>query len=140
MAFVTQPREPTQPCEGRTLSWVLQGHICCLQHVSSGGDNTGRLGHRDAELGFSDGPVVKNLPAIAGDMGSVPNRENPTCRGAPGLRSRGSPAVSSNDGSPRALELASRTGGAAAVEAQEGKPTCSREGPVEQQRPSAAKS
>ena len=89
--------------------------------------------------------MVKNLPASAGDMGSIPSRENPTCGGqgwgreAPGLRSRGSPAASSSDGSPRALEPAFRTGGAAAVEAQERKPTRSREGPVEQQRPSAAK-
>ena len=31
---------------------------------------------------FPDGTVVKNLPASAGDMGSSPGPEDPTCRGA----------------------------------------------------------
>ena len=31
---------------------------------------------------FSGGPVVKNPPANAGDMRSVPGQENPTCFGS----------------------------------------------------------
>ena len=31
-------------------------------------------------MGFSDGSVVKNLPASAGDAGSVPGSENPMDR------------------------------------------------------------
>jgi len=30
---------------------------------------------------FPGGPVVKNLPASAGDMGSIPGLEDPTCHG-----------------------------------------------------------
>ena len=35
-------------------------------------------------LGFPGGAVVKNLPASAGDTGSNPGPEDPTCRGAAG--------------------------------------------------------
>ena len=31
---------------------------------------------------FPGGTVIKNLPAIAGDMGLIPGREDLTCRGA----------------------------------------------------------
>ena len=31
---------------------------------------------------FPGGTVVKNLPANAGDMGSIPGPEDPTCRRA----------------------------------------------------------
>ena len=34
-----------------------------------------------AFLGFPGGTMVKNLPANAGDMGSSPGQEDPTCRG-----------------------------------------------------------
>ena len=33
-------------------------------------------------MGFPGGTVVENLPANAGDMGSGPGPEDPTCRGA----------------------------------------------------------
>ena len=33
-------------------------------------------------LGFPAGSVVKNLPANAGDEGSVSDLEDPTCQGA----------------------------------------------------------
>ena len=33
-------------------------------------------------LGFPAGSVVKNLPANAGDKGSVSDLEDPTCQGA----------------------------------------------------------
>ena len=32
-------------------------------------------------LDFPDGPVVKNSPASAGDMGSIPDPEDSTCTG-----------------------------------------------------------
>ena len=32
--------------------------------------------------GFPGGSMVKNPPANAGDMGSIPDREDPTCLGA----------------------------------------------------------
>ena len=34
------------------------------------------------DTNFPGGPVVKNLPADAGDMGSIPGPEDPTCHGA----------------------------------------------------------
>ena len=34
------------------------------------------------EEGFPGGSVVKNPPANAGDMGSISDPEDPTCRGA----------------------------------------------------------
>ena len=33
-------------------------------------------------MGFPGGPMVKNLPANAGDMGSIYGGEDPTCGGA----------------------------------------------------------
>ena len=35
-----------------------------------------------ADCGFPGGPVVKNKPASAGDMGSIPGPEDPTCHRA----------------------------------------------------------
>ena len=37
---------------------------------------------RNVLWGFPGGAVVKNPPANAGDMGSSPGPEDPTCRGA----------------------------------------------------------
>ena len=34
------------------------------------------------EVGFPEGSVVKNLPDNAGDTGSIPIQEDPTCHGA----------------------------------------------------------
>ena len=80
MAFVTQQWKPIQPGGCGTLSWIIQRHICCLQNLPSCGDDTGRLVQRNAELDFSGGPEAKSLSASEEDTGSVPGRENSTCR------------------------------------------------------------
>ena len=36
---------------------------------------------KDWPLDFSGAPVVRNLPANAGDSSSTPGREDPTCHG-----------------------------------------------------------
>ena len=41
-----------------------------------------RLRIKIASKGFPSGSVVKTLPAIIGDMSSIPDREDLTCLGA----------------------------------------------------------
>ena len=41
-------------------------------------------GLRNVTSGFPGGAVVESLPANAGDTGSSPGLEDPTCRGATG--------------------------------------------------------
>ena len=45
-------------------------------------EDDGRTDEKKMHQGFPGGAVVKNPPANAGDTGSIPGWEDPTCRGA----------------------------------------------------------
>ena len=62
--------ENIQNKERGTKKWKIKEGVSLIQNIIR------------SSWDFPGGTVVKNLPASAGDMGSIPVREDPTCHGA----------------------------------------------------------